>query len=45
MKTTVGHFFFFLHFLNTKLATSTLRHLDNVSQIKQRGERKFRVLK
>lgn len=41
LKTILGHLF--LHILNKKLAVSTLRHLDNVSQIKEK-ELKFRAL-
>lgn len=42
LKTILGHLF--LHILNKKLAVSTLRHLDNVSQIKEKGKLKFRAL-
>lgn len=42
LKTILGHLF--LHILNKKLAVSTLRHLDNISQIKEKGELKFRAL-
>lgn len=33
-----------LHILNKKLAVSALRHLDNRSQLKEKGKLKFRAL-
>lgn len=39
LKTTPGHLL--LQILNKKLAVSTLRHLENISQIKEKGELKF----
>lgn len=42
LETILGHLF--LHILNKKLAVSTLRYLDDIRQIKGKGELKFRAL-